>query len=267
MNRRLCGLLLASLLCTRTALAAAATAAPPPPASPEVPKPQIVDLGNGRYQVGPVQIDKTQHRFTVTGLVLRAEPPLEFLAVARHGRKGYESMLELDATAFEFNLACILIGLDGERASGRPGYHFDPQPVDGDRVAIDVSWQEGASTLTRPAESLLVDGDQPVPPEWVYTGSEFTRSGAYLAHIDGTLIGLVHDPSSVIEHHSGLGINTYGSIKTVSGAPAAQTPVVLTVRRLAAESEPAEDGPPLPGVNDEAVPDAASAPEGTPNAP
>jgi hypothetical protein len=122
--------------------------------------------------------------------------------------------------------------------------------VDGDRVAIDVSWNDGTATQTRAAETLLLDGDQAVPAEWVYTGSEFTKSGAYLAHIDGTLVGLVHDPSSVIEHHSGLGINSYGSILPVSGAPAAQTPVVLTVRRLAAQSEPAVDGPALPAEPD-----------------
>jgi hypothetical protein len=228
-------------------------APPPPPQEVEAPKPQIVDLGDGRYRVGPIEIDKAQHSFTVPGHVLRAEPPLEFLAVAKGGRKGYESMLELDATAFEFNLACILIGLDGERATGRPTYHFDPQPVEGDRVGIDVSWTDGGTTRTRPAEALLIDGDRAVPAEWVYTGSEFTRSGTYLAHIDGTLIGLVHDPSSVIEHHSGLGINTYGSIKAVSDAPPAQTAIVLTLRRLRVESEPAQDGPPIPG------------PEATPN--
>jgi hypothetical protein len=91
-----------------------------------VPKPEIVDLGNGRYRVGPVEVDKAQGP-TVPGHVLRSEPPLEFLAVAKGGRKGYEAMIELDATAFEF-IACILIGLDGEHATGRPTYHFDPQP-------------------------------------------------------------------------------------------------------------------------------------------
>ena len=52
---------------------------------PEVPKPEITDLGQGRYRVGPVEIDKTQNRFTVPGHVPfvdfcscvdpRAQPP------------------------------------------------------------------------------------------------------------------------------------------------------------------------------------------------
>jgi hypothetical protein len=215
--------------------------------APEAPKPEIDDLGNGRYRVGPVEVDKAQGRFTVPGHVLRAEPPLEFLAVAKGGRKAYEAMLELDATAFEFNLACILIGLDGEHATGRPTFHFDPQAVDGDGVGIEVSWDGAGGRESREAASLLKDGDRTVPEEWVYTGSEFTRNGAYLAHIDGTLIGLVHDPSSVIEHHGGLGINTYGSITATAGAPSAQTRVVLTVQRLStdhAESANDEDLPP-----------------------
>jgi hypothetical protein len=210
----------------------------------EPPKPEIVDLGNGHYRVGPVEIDKTANEFTVPGRVLRAEPPLEFLAVAKGGRKGYESMLELDATAFEFNLACILIGLDGERTRGRPGFHFDPQLIEGDGVAIEVSWDSGGTTQTHAAGSLVLDGGHPIDDGWVYTGSEFTRNGAYLAHIDGTLIGLVHDPSSVIEHASGVGINTYGSIKPADGAPAAETRVSVRVRRIVAEeAEPAGEEP------------------------
>ena len=209
---------------------------------PEVPKPEITDLGQGRYRVGPVEIDKTQNRFTVPGHVLRDEPPLEFLAVAKGGRKGYEAMIELDATAFEFNLACILIGLDGDRATGRPAFHFDPHAIDGDGVAIEVSWGAGDSRQTRPGAALLIDGDKPVADDWVYTGSEFTNNGAYLAHIDGTLIGLVHDPASVIEHRAGLGINTYGSIKAAEGAPKSQTQVVLSVQRLTTEhAEPTDD--------------------------
>ena len=211
--------------------------------APEVPKPEITDLGNGRYRVGPVEIDKSTHEFIVPGRVLRAEPPLEFLAVAKGGRKGYESMLELDATAFEFNLACILIGLDGERTRGRPTFHFDPQPVEGDGVRVEVSWGSGAEAQSRAAETLVTDGGKPVVDEWVYTGSEFTRNGAYLAHIDGTLIGLVHDPSSVIEHRSGVGINTYGSIKAAEGAPPAETRVVVRVRRMVRDAESSREEP------------------------
>jgi hypothetical protein len=150
-------------------------------------------------------------------------------------------MLELDATAFEFNLACLLIGLDGERAQGRPTFHFDPQPVSGDGVALDLRWSGGDGERTLAAEALLADGGQAVAGEWVYTGSEFTEGGAYLAHIDGTLIGLVHDPSSVIEHRSGLGINTYGSITATREAPPAETRVVLGVRRLATADVEAEE--------------------------
>jgi hypothetical protein len=209
-------------------------------------KPEITDLGNGRYRVGPVEIDKAQNRFTVPGHVLRDAPPLEFLAVAKGGRKGYEAMIELDATAFEFNLACILIGLDGDRATGRPAFHFDPHAIDGDGVAIEVSWGSGDAQQTRPAAALLVDTDRPVAEDWVYTGSEFTSHGAYLAHVDGTLIGLVHDPASVIEHRTGLGINSYGSIKPAPGVPPINTSIVLSVQRLTTEHATPADGEELP---------------------
>jgi hypothetical protein len=206
----------------------------------EAPKPQVLDLGDGRYRVGQVEVDSALQRFTVPGRVLRAGPPIEFLAVARGGRRSYEAMIELDATAFEFNLACNLIGLDAERARGRPGFTYDPQPVDGDRVALELSWEDGGPTSRAP-EALLTDGGPQPVGEWVYTGSDFTNDGSFLAHVDGTLIGLVHDPSSVIEHESGLGMESGGSISTTSEAPPADTAVVLTVERVGAQQAVAAD--------------------------
>jgi hypothetical protein len=206
----------------------------------EAPKPQVDDLGDGRYRVGQVEVDSALQRFTVPGRVLRAGPPLEFLAVARGARRSYEAMIELDATAFEFNLACNLIGLDAERARGRPAFTYDPQPLDGDRVALALSWEDG-EVRSLPPEALLTDGGPEPAGEWVYTGSDFTQDGSFLANVDGTLIGLVHDPSSVIEHEIGLGMESGGSIATTSEAPPADTPVVLTVERVGTQQAVAAD--------------------------
>jgi len=207
----------------------------------DAPEPQVVDLGDGRYRVGAVEVDGALHRFSVRGRVLRAGPPLEFLAVARGARRSYEAMIELDATAFEFNLACNLIGLDAEHARVRPASTYDPQVLDADRVALELSWEEGGSTKSVPPETLLTDGG-PVPAgDWVYLGSEFTQDGSFLAHVDGTLIGLVHDPSSVVEHERGLAMENGASIATTSEAPPADTPVVLTVERIGTQQAVAAD--------------------------
>jgi len=193
--------------------------------------PEVQDLGDGHYRVGVVEIDKAGGTFRAPGHVIRDASPLEFLAVSRGGQKAYESLLEIDATAFEFNLACILIGLDSDKAQAAR-YHFDPNPAQGDAVEVFVEWQSDGGVKRVDAAELLVAGEKKLAPSsWVYTGSTFTPSGEYLAHLDGTLIGFVHDPASVIEHRVGF-IGNFGSVEVDKAlAPAVDTQITLIVER------------------------------------
>ena len=57
-----------------------------PVAGDEIVSP-VEDLGNGRYRVGAIEIDKDAQRFTVPGTAigLAENTPIEFLAVAKGG--------------------------------------------------------------------------------------------------------------------------------------------------------------------------------------
>ncbi|GMQ87338.1 MAG: hypothetical protein BMS9Abin08_0539 [Gammaproteobacteria bacterium] len=199
--------------------------------------PEVEDLGGGRYRVGSIEIDKAKQRFSLPGVVIRLEPantPVEFIAVTRGGMKNYESILEMDTSAIEFNLACIMIGLDPGQAAALPEQHFDPRPVQGDRVELSVSWQrDGKSRRVRVEDMLQVNGQKPPGPhEWVYTGSRFSPDGDYMAEVSGALIGFVHDTDSIIQHRKGLGMGDYGAIRANTLVlPPALTPVTLQVSR------------------------------------
>ncbi len=196
-------------------------------------QPSLEALGKDRYQLGAILIDKAAGEFSVDGRVVRDQQPLEYLAVKKEGNKSYEALLELDTTAKEFNIACILIGLDSAHAV-LPEYHFDARPVVGDLVELLFEWkEEGEARIFRPEEFFLL-GDKPVSPgEWVYTGSSVLPDGRYLAEEAGTLVGFIHDPDSIIEHHKGIGLGRYGEV-TVNRSilPPVGTPVRLTVRNL-----------------------------------
>lgn len=216
---------------------APATGAPPveqqPSSAPR--RPEVLDLGAGRILVGNIVVDKELGEFRVPGRMLKldtATAPIEFLAAARSGDKGYESALELDVSAFEFNLACILIGLT-ENAKSQPYAHFDPKPVEGDPVDIRVSWRLDGRLHDRPVGDLIkLSTGTREPDEWSYTGSAFNENGSYRAQVWGTLIGVVHDPDSIIHHRTGLGLNDYGAvIINHDVAPPPDTRIVLTVRR------------------------------------
>jgi len=193
----------------------------------------ITDLGNGQYRIGEILIDKPARRFSVTGVVIRDEQPLEYLAVKKDGYKAYESLFELKTSATEFNLACILIGLNAEHAV-LPEYHFDPTPVVGDPVAIRIDWEKDGETISTSPEQLFLEGGKKVVSnQWVYTGSLIPPGQPYMAEESGTLIGFVHDKDSIIEHREGIGLGQFGMVSVdKSMAPPRGTAVRVTVSNI-----------------------------------
>jgi hypothetical protein len=213
----------------------------PPPGSDATPAP-VERLGEHLFKVGAIRVDRQAREVTVGGRVNDAQT-LEFVATTKGGFKGYESALELDTNAINFNVALILIGLD--RANAVPSrQHFDPAPPVGDPVEIWVAWDTPRGGRRVRAEDLVYNQDTgrtlPQGP-WVYTGSVFTAdSNAYMAELDGTLIGFVHTPSPIIENPAPLPPGGFGAnrLNPALGLTPG-TPVRLTVRALPRHSAPA----------------------------
>jgi hypothetical protein len=201
---------------------------------PKAPEP-VERLGPSLFRVGTVRVDTAKKEISVRGTVTEAKT-LEFIASTKGGFKGYESALELDTNAISFNLALILIGLDREHAVP-PRFHFDPIPPKGDPVEIWIEWIESGTTRKIRAEQLVYnERTQHTIPEgpWVYTGSVFVeRVRAYLADIDGTLIGFVHTPSPILENPTAV-MGPYGANRlnpALNLQPG--TSITVTVRALA----------------------------------
>ena len=186
----------------------------------ETPEPQrspsdeltIEKLGDDKFRVGNVVIDKAAGSFSLPARVAHTTDPLEYLAVARGGSKEYESLLELDATASQFQIASILIGLDDAR-SVKPRYQFDERPAEGPAVNVHIDWSDEFRSVSIPAsEALLFDRKTFTSEEWVYTGSVTEQNGQFMAETIGSVISFVHDPFAIIDHRSGIGVGAYGSI-------------------------------------------------------
>ncbi len=200
-----------------------------------------VDSARQIPSLGSIRLERERRRFTVTGRFIDRDQTggpqlLEYLAVKTGGHKAYEALLELNSTATEFNLACILIGLDASRAV-LPEFHFDPKPVTGDPVDIQVEWDEGSAVRRVPASALLVVDSEPVADNaWVYTGSVLLAPNQYLAEQAGTLIGFVHDRDSVIEHRIGVGLGS-GSLVTMNRGllPPPGTPIRVVVQSITSQ--------------------------------
>ena len=237
MNRRgrvLAPLVLALALVSQ--LAWGQGAAPPQGATPpqKAPPPigEMKPLGNDRFRIGHIVVDKRTRRITVSGRVLNVGKPLEYFATTPKGWKAYETLLEVDATGSEFNLACILLGLE-RPADPQEFQRYGRQPLAGPRVALYVAWsQDGKPRRLSGAEALLdpQGGVKAESVEWVYLGSPATKAGgAFGADVTGTLIGLVHDPASVIDSVDGVGIGAYGSVKGNPALPPVGSEIDLIV--------------------------------------
>lgn len=170
-------------------------------------------LGPDILRVGNVRIDTAKKEVSVAGVVNNVTT-LEFLANTKGGFKAYESALELDTDAVNFNLALILIGLDPSRAVP-PRFQLDPTPPQGDPVEIRVEWDESGRRRSVRAEQLVfneVSKQTLSEGPWVYTGSTFSaQNNAYLADLEGSLIGFVHSNAPVIESPRPLAPGAYGS--------------------------------------------------------
>jgi hypothetical protein len=220
-----------ALAMTTASVPALAQAKPSP--RPPAPAERISDT---LLRVGSVRVDLAKKEISVTGTVTDAQT-LEFVAVAKGGQKAYESALELDTDAINFNLGLLLIGLDQTR--GVPSrYHFDPVLPQGDPVEIWVEWDDAGQSRKVRGEELVFNQQTKATLStgpWVYTGSVFSaQTNAYLADIEGTLIGFVHTPAPIIESPRPLAPGVYGSNRlnpTLNLKPGQK--IVLTARAIA----------------------------------
>jgi hypothetical protein len=189
-------------------------------------------LGNDRYQIGAVVVDKRARRFSLPGRVLVLGKPLEYLATAPGGMKAYETLLEVDTTGSEFNLACILVGLERDPRLG-PVARTNQAPLPGRRIAISLAWSEGGKRRQVSAAEAILNPEAGVKPEaveWVYSGGPVSDPGAgFVPDLTGTLIGFVHDPNCIIDSVVGVGVGAYGSVRGSALMPPIGSTVELIV--------------------------------------
>jgi len=176
----------------------------PPPRSPyfgPAPAPSPAErIGKDLIRIGAILVDTAKKELSVGGFVNEVGT-LEFLANTKGGWKAYESALELDTNAVNFNVACLLMGLDPSDAKAAR-YQFDPEPPQGHPLEIFVEWDDAGTLRRIRAEELVYNRvtKQTLPEgPWVYTGSVFGQGNTYLAETEGTLVGFMHTPSPIID--------------------------------------------------------------------
>jgi hypothetical protein len=211
---------------------------PPPPRSPffgPAPAPSPVErLGRDLVRVGNIRVDTAKKELSVDG-VINSVPALEFLANTKDGYKGYESAFELNTNAVNFNVACLLIGLDNTGAVVSR-YQFDPLPPQGHPVDLFIEWDDGGTRRRIRAEQLIysrVTKQTLTEGPWVYTGSVFNAENkTYMAEQEGTIVGYLHNMAPIIESPRPLVGNFGDTIINPDLNLKAGTTVTLIVKAL-----------------------------------
>ena len=180
---------------------------------PTTPAP-VERLGPSLLRVGNVKVNTATKEISVPGVVTDAAGVLEFVAMTKGGFKGYETALELDTNAINFNVALILMGIDPDRSTP-PKRQFDPSIPQGDAVEMWVEWDESTGRRKVRVEQLIYNKQSNTTlaeGPWVYTGSVFVKSAnALLADIEGPLIGFAHTPATIIDSPRALPATNYGN--------------------------------------------------------
>jgi hypothetical protein len=169
----------------------------------------------------------------VPGRVRVLDKPLEYLATTPTAMKAYETLLDLDTTGSELNLACILIGLERPPAVAT-SMPLSVAKVAGVPVRLWVAWSVGGPAQRLSAAEALL-GPEAIAAgktlNWAYTGSFTNRDGSQLAaDVTGTLISFIkNDRSGVIDAVLDTDPGPYGAIRGSTRLPPEGTPVELIV--------------------------------------
>lgn len=167
---------------------------PPPAPSP------VERIGKDLVRLGTITIDTARKEFSVAGFMNDVQV-LEFLANTKGGWKAYESAMEMDTNAVNFNVACLLIGLDNTGAVSAK-FQFDPAAPKGQPVEMFLEWDDGGKPRRVRAEQIIwnkLTKETLTEGPWVYTGSTFQQGNLYMAETEGALIGFMHTVAPIIE--------------------------------------------------------------------
>ena len=195
-------------------LGSATVAAQEPATAPAAPKGAPIEkLGPNLLRVGNVNVDTAKKEVSVKGVVNQVET-LEFIVTPKGGAKAYESAIEVETDGVNFNVGLILVGLDPNHTKW-PKRGDPPMLPNGDPVEIWIEWDEGTQKRRVRAEQLVYNDvlkTTLTEGPWVYTGSAFIpERNAYLADLDGALIGFVHRRAPVIDSPRPIPPGDYGA--------------------------------------------------------
>ncbi|MEZ5301797.1 MAG: YdjY domain-containing protein [Verrucomicrobiales bacterium] len=228
---------------------------------PEIAKPKIEDLGDGRVRVGSVVVNKETKEISFDAELNYSEMPLEFALVAENG-KIHEALLVTKARPFDINVALLLAGAKAgddrifdkfvpeenrEALTGEEKAAMEKNRAN--KIGIRLDWEIEGEKKTARLEDWVFNRAEKTPMKhtaWIYNGSKIER-GAFQAQYDGSIIALYLDPYSIANNPL-EGNDDDERWLPANGLPPIGTKVAVTIETAAKAPEPSKEV----GAKDEA---------------
>jgi hypothetical protein len=197
--------------------------------------PNIEALGNDRFRIGALTLDRARREIRFSGSIARTEGPMEYLLCASGG-KLYESVLGTDVDPYHLQLALLLIGLEPRNNLERQG---DLRHAQGDPVLIRVEWEGDDARTSHRAEELLwsMTGERAMEPtHWVFTGSTFV-DGTFAASLDRSIVAVFNDPAAIVNNPLQSAQDDTSFVPNQTVLPPVDTPVEIIMSAYDVQDE------------------------------
>jgi len=191
--------------------------------------PPLLMISPGVYEMGGCRIVKNENRLEFPAEVNMDKGLLEYVIVGNSG-KVHESLLRTAISPYALQISLLLLGVEGSmNPLAAQGEARTPQ---GDRVKIQVNWQDKGKEKKVPVEQWITKGDKPVGViPWVFTGS-VVMGGVFMAQAEKSIVALFHDPIALIDHQLAEGASDdIWQVNSVS-VPPAGTPVTVVIEKI-----------------------------------
>jgi len=195
--------------------------------------PPLESLGEDRYRIGQVVLDKAAGSITMPARVNMQEGLIEVFACTPQG-KLHEATLVVDVEPLHLQLALITLDLEYGRVLETQGQARRPE---GDPVRVWVEWGEGDAKQRWRAEDLIWNGPAERTMEhvdWVFAGSKVVN-GTFMASVEGQLITTYRDPFTILDNPLDAGSDDTVYFSYPDRLPAEGTPVTLILEDARAE--------------------------------
>jgi hypothetical protein len=195
----------------------------------EEPTAPVRSLGNGRFAVGRVTLDKTSRTVSFPAAVNSRDEIVEYAVVHKNG-KTHESIFRTEARPLDIQVALLLLNAKPVMTNsfGADG----KAPPRGEKIFIEVSWTNKGARVQMPLEDLVLNRENTntlTHGEWIYNGSTFS-AGAFTAERDGSIVSIHIDPDALINNPRPGRENDDLHKPNAEKLPPVGAPVEITIR-------------------------------------